>query len=68
MLRFDQGQNPPPSHQRTSLLSCLGTIAAVIGGFIFMGALAIGVAFLLGLFDGGAEPAQSLAAYSIRWV
>ncbi len=51
MLRFDQGQGHPPPRHRTTWLSCLGTVAAVIGGFILMGALAIVLAFLLGLFD-----------------
>jgi ABC-type nitrate/sulfonate/bicarbonate transport system permease component len=51
MLRFDRGKDHPPPRHRTTWASCLGTIAAVIGGFILMGALAVGLAFLLGLFD-----------------
>ena len=51
MLRFDQGKDHPPPRHRTTLLSCLGTIAAVIGGFLFMGALGIGLAWLLGVFN-----------------
>ena len=51
MLRFDRGKDHPPPRHQTTLLSCLGTIAAVIGGFLLMGALGVGLAFLLGLFD-----------------
>lgn len=51
MLRFDRGKDHPPPRHRTTWLSCLGTIAAVVGGFVLMGVLGVGLAFLLGLFD-----------------
>lgn len=63
MLRFDRGKDHPPPRHRTTWVSCLGTIAAVIGGFILMGALGVGLALLLGLFDtvNSADP-EALAA------
>ncbi len=60
LLRFNQSGKPPPPGGRVSWLGCLGTIAAVIGGFLFMGGLAIGLAWLLGLFDAAADPVQAL--------
>ena len=63
MLRFDRGKDHPPPRHQTTWLSCLGTIAAVIGGFILMGVLGVGLALLLGLFDTVNSPApEALAA------
>lgn len=63
MLRFDRGKDHPPPRHQTTWVSCLGTIAAVIGGFILMGVLGVGLAFLLGLFDTVNSPApEALAA------